>query len=630
MKQKAYIKIMLIAAISMAITSCADNTPTVGSQSGVISDAAASDISNSTESTDPETSEPTSILDDKLTVDTKPIYLAWWDANARNGAEVQKFKELYGVPEKIPEGYEDTPEDALFAMVNCSYEDRYNTLISLLQSGDSPDIFELSYSDYPYGAYSGYFGKIGELFNFNDTEWDATRDGIEQLKWGTEYYIPVTDITPVSWLWYRRSVIEEAGLEDPWTLYTEGKWTLDKFIEICRDFTDTEKSKYGVDGWYFSEELIGSTGVPMIGLNDGQLVNNLYDPDIENIMEVIRLFDDEQEGLRYPREILNGWDPDIRGWGNKGNILFFNDGLYAFEGQTSVGGFYRLYSDWAEDEVQFVPYPKYKEDGEYYCRVRTEGCAMPSGAKNIDGYKAWVYANLLTADNKLERYQKDNDVPDYIIEHMRQVMRQDSYTAVYDMKDVLDDEFKLLSSCGDTLTQMLIFYPTMNNVSYTSIRDEYAERIDKIIENLNAMALNASKEDPQHFELSGIFADIYSGDESVSAYKQYDALDKEKISISFTFYPNAPYTSKGTVKIGDRKFDIVLAERSRRYLIVKYVSADEKTNEWITIELYSNPDHASIYCHLEDDDYMRHYIGPADTEADFKTVFGYTHNVTDD
>ena len=80
---------------------------------------------------------------------------------------------------------------------------------------------------------------------------------------------------------------------------------------MARKFTDPDNAKYAFDGYGLDHAFIATTGKPLIGLESGKLVSNLYDANIEKCMDMLRTFDDTQEQLRYPREIENNWEPAI-------------------------------------------------------------------------------------------------------------------------------------------------------------------------------------------------------------------------------------------------------------------------------------------------------------------------------
>ena len=50
---------------------------------------------------------------------------------------------------------------------------------------------------------------------------------IRDSNWGGKVYTPIVDVNPATLLWYRKSIIEENGFDDPWELFEKGEWTYD-------------------------------------------------------------------------------------------------------------------------------------------------------------------------------------------------------------------------------------------------------------------------------------------------------------------------------------------------------------------------------------------------------------------
>ena len=111
-------------------------------------------------------------------------------------------------------------------------------------------------------------------------------------------------------IWYKMSVIAESGLDDPWELYQKGDWTWDKFMEMSKQFADSENGKYAFDGYLhiISDAFLSTTGETFITLDDnGRYKNNCKNDKIYECMDYLRRFAPSVDGLRYPNERENGW-----------------------------------------------------------------------------------------------------------------------------------------------------------------------------------------------------------------------------------------------------------------------------------------------------------------------------------
>ncbi len=81
---------------------------------------------------------------------------------------------------------------------------------------------------------------------------------------------------------YNKTILEEAGCADPYTLYQEGKWDWDAFYEIIEKTTKKDDAgkvtQWGVGGSFILEALCLSNGVDMIGMDTAnkKFTCNLY------------------------------------------------------------------------------------------------------------------------------------------------------------------------------------------------------------------------------------------------------------------------------------------------------------------------------------------------------------------
>ena len=137
----------------MLATGCADNIAPGGS-TGIKENSSVATENNGTGdsgNSEPDTKSVVNAVKD-ISVDTKVKILSWYSLNDNGIAKI--YKELFGVPENIPQGYkesnswdsgndtESSPDEKPFAEIRVtSYADRYSNLAKLIQADDSPDAF---------------------------------------------------------------------------------------------------------------------------------------------------------------------------------------------------------------------------------------------------------------------------------------------------------------------------------------------------------------------------------------------------------------------------------------------------------------------------------------------------------
>lgn len=421
-----------------------------------------------------------------IKVDTKIKWMAWWDIQEASPA-VEVFKKLYGTPENKPKGYESVADENVFVNVKVSsYADRYTSLSKLVQSDDSPDCFPFEICNYPYSVYQNLFQPLDGIIDFTTDDWADYKEAIDKFNWGGKNYCPIMSLVPTSFLWYRKSTVEEAGLDDPWELYESGKWTWETFLTMARKFSDPDNGKYVLDGYYPENNFVCTTGTPLIALEGGKLVSHLNDANIEKCLDMLRSFDNTQEQLRYPRDIDNNWSPSYPEWVN-GNTLFFEDGTWRYEETWRL---YKKKQKWDDDEINFVPFPQMDGSDKYYQSMKQDSIMLVAGSKNIDGYKAWIYANLVASNDPeiqkagREQSKAEYDWTDTLLDRLDTMKDPTAFTGVFDFKNGIGQDIASTDN-QDNPVEQLTKGPYMTGESYTSFREQYQGQIDARLAELN-------------------------------------------------------------------------------------------------------------------------------------------------
>lgn len=421
-----------------------------------------------------------------IKVDTKIKWMAWWDIQEASPA-VEVFKKLYGTPENKPKGYESVADENVFVNVKVSsYADRYTSLSKFVQSDDSPDCFPFEICNYPYSVYQNLFQPLDGIIDFTTDDWADYKEAIDKFNWGGKNYCPIMSLIPTSFLWYRKSTVEEAGLDDPWELYESGKWTWETFLTMARKFSDPDNGKYVLDGYHPENNFVCTTGTPLIALEGGKLVSHLNDANIEKCLDMLRSFDNTQEQLRYPRDIDNNWSPSYPEWVN-GNTLFFEDGTWRYEETWRL---YKKKQKWDDDEINFVPFPQMDGSDKYYQSMKQDSIMLVAGSKNIDGYKAWIYANLVASNDPeiqkagREQSKAEYDWTDTLLDRLDTMKDPTAFTGVFDFKNGIGQDIASTDN-QDNPVEQLTKGPYMTGESYTSFREQYQGQIDARLAELN-------------------------------------------------------------------------------------------------------------------------------------------------
>ncbi len=395
-------------------------------------------------------------------------FLGSWTRNPANGKNKDVALELF-----------QTKFGGVINDITVPQADRYSRLATLVSTGDSPDFFSAADMDsFPKGAINGMFQNLDNIIDFNDEWWKDVNYLNDKFIFQGKHYVaaisPEIDVLMV----YNKSVLAENGLDDPAKLLKEGKWDWTACKKMMTDFCSKSDDHYATDGWWIVKGFSNSTGVPYIGLEDGKIVNNLRNELIDEAQEY--LYNIRKEDMAYPV-----WDYN---WvSNPGNVglgktLFYPVGYWAL---TEVETEYGLSKYGKIEDVGFVPIPKCPSADAHYIPARITGYMMCSGAKNPEGFAAYLYCEVAAANSEeAEQITKDQYFNEYgwtdemwemrntIFELVRKNPVFDFYTGISDlMTDALDNPSK------EAYHQ--------NNTSWTKTREEIYNSVQSEVDTAN-------------------------------------------------------------------------------------------------------------------------------------------------
>ena len=292
-----------------------------------------------------------------------------------------------------------------------TWETKFDDLAARIMAKDSPDFIPADDMDYfPRGAIKGMIQPIDDYIDFDSPLWADVKAANDKFRYKDGHYVAVSRVDP-SYIWiYNKNVIEDNGLDDPAELFAKGEWNWKTFSDMCIEFTDAEADKFALDGWYYENALTESSGLPLIDMVDGQIVNNIDAPELEKAQNM--MYDLQKNGVVYPKH-EHDWKVrgDVFGTGiASGLTLFYPIGLWAIEDAPSVT---EPYGDISAGEVMFVPVPCAADGDTMYVPSRVHGFCICAGAKNPEGVAAWLdctrYAEIDEAAHQITIDQFKDD-----------------------------------------------------------------------------------------------------------------------------------------------------------------------------------------------------------------------------
>ena len=334
--------------------------------------------------------------DDRLTGDLENKTIKWlsdWDINPDSTGkstpiELAVFQERYG---------------GQVEWYQCTYAERYDQLANYINSDEGIDFFYAGNFDaFPKGAIRQMFVPCDDYIDFDSELWKDVKDINDSIMWKGNHYMAVVEMTGDNCaVIYNRDTVQELGFDDPAEMYEDGEWTWDAFEEMLEAFVDVENSKFGLDGWWFESGLSATVGVPYVGLEDGQLVNNLSDPDIERVQNF--LYD------LYNKDCIAIGVGDF-GWSDRpeyigeGKELFHPAGLWKFYGEADkTDAKTGANSGWKGvfgENCMFVPMPQDPDADAYYIPANMNSYCFVSGGHNPEGVARFLDCKRLTLLNE--------------------------------------------------------------------------------------------------------------------------------------------------------------------------------------------------------------------------------------
>ena len=203
---------------------------------------------------------------------------------------------------------------------------KYDKLAARLMSNDPPDMFWYEQSmTFPANCIKEMFQPVDDIVDFDSAMWSDVKDVAEQFTLNGKHFVAPINFQPGSVITYDKSMIDAAGLDDPYELYVNNEWTWKNWEDIMSSYVgnapaDTER--YGVNG-FFRAHVVQQTGKRLVNYDPvtNEFSSNLNDPDIEKAQNF--LYNMMKDGL-----ILNGWVGSARDCFNQ-NCLFYAMGEWA-------------------------------------------------------------------------------------------------------------------------------------------------------------------------------------------------------------------------------------------------------------------------------------------------------------
>ncbi|MBO5449516.1 MAG: carbohydrate ABC transporter substrate-binding protein [Ruminococcus sp.] len=400
-------------------------------------------------------------------------WLAHYDINPGDGQAISPglklFQEKYGGSVKF---------------IQTTWENRYTDLAKSVMANDSPDFFPASDMDgFPRGAIKAMFDPLDDVIDFGSELWANSQAVNDSFIFNGKHYAACIQAAPNFVCIYNTKTIEDNGYEDPAELYYNDEWTWSKFSEMCLDFTDADADKYALDGYWYGQALNDTCGVPLIGLSDGKLVNNMSDPQVSKVQEL--MYELQKNEVVFDRS-SNNWS--TRGDGTTGEglgsylTLFIPCGLWGIENSPEN---VKPFGDVAAGEIMFCPMPRMDDSDKYYVSARVDGYHLCKNAPNPEGFAAYMdclqVANAEASNITVEQLKNEYKWNDDMLAMREEVYRLVNENPVFDFQHGVSPEMETQMQSVNQATMITGGGAT----TWTATVAEYEKAVDYLIKEAN-------------------------------------------------------------------------------------------------------------------------------------------------
>ena len=303
-------------------------------------------------------------LPDKL--EDPNIKIVYWYNPKQYAVDIRKQADVYDpILEAIP--YFEEKYGGKVTVIYSAWGDMLETVTSLQNAGDAPDLFEI----YDETLYSVILSGVAQnLDNYtSDLDFNYYKINKETFQWKGSYYaIPLKPYA--FYIMYNKDLFELEGLDDPATMYREGKWNWSTFRDVCKRLTKTtdgELSQVAYGSW---EDTILS----FMYANGGSLLNiDTKTGEVTSNLGAVKT----QNTINYLIELKDCfiYGNDMWGWFDNGAMAMIRGHEYPVDFPFDTG---------------MVPFPTGDDYQGKNLVVYPQGMAVPSGAKNPEGAVAFM------------------------------------------------------------------------------------------------------------------------------------------------------------------------------------------------------------------------------------------------
>ena len=266
----------------------------------------------------------------------------------------------------------------------------YTTKIAtMVASGNSPDVIRTRTPNPSWMQSLQSINCTG--YDFSDEAWDQVlmKDyTVNGVCYATS--LKNTHIGSVTLVMYNKDLISKYNYEDPYKLWKNGKWTMSKYLSMCREFKKDSGEDFASVGDYYEtwSQLYGIAGP--VGFDGSKFYSNLSNSKFLTVTQQIADW--------YKSEQIMGWGRAE--YFDEGKALFYVGGSIYLRRNNSYFGSIK-----SSGTLYAVPMPSVDGQSTYYQpKDEYEAYGIPVGAKNAQAVPYFLRYYLDGANYDLDSF----------------------------------------------------------------------------------------------------------------------------------------------------------------------------------------------------------------------------------
>ena len=176
----------------------------------------------------------------------------------------------------------------------------YNTQVAQrMSTGEPYDICYVHGNFFPAGPIAGCYADLTEAMKQVDTS-AFNMEKTEKFRWnGKLYGVCDNNCAFPDIFYYNKALFNKSGLEDPRTLYNQGKWTWDKVFEQGHEVTDASQNIYYLADFFIITQTYGTSSITV---ENGKPVLNLKHPNTVKALQLIQKIYNGNDAIGQPND----------------------------------------------------------------------------------------------------------------------------------------------------------------------------------------------------------------------------------------------------------------------------------------------------------------------------------------